>query len=232
MLGSGCVIVGTADVEPRPGEAIRVDLRAGGDQAEDEVGEVEPLTRLDVLEHRRLHCVDPDTDVVRECRLLDVVRHSSVAVALDDAEAELHLLLEQADRDRRPARAMGAQEVLEVDRRQEVAVHDEKRLVEAAYQGQRPGGSGRLVLVRVIERDPEARAVAEVRLEQGGEMADREGDAADPGDAELANEDLEDGHVAHRHQRLRQDRRVRRQASPTPSREHHGAGAVRLCQIA
>ena len=59
-----------------------------------------------------------------------------------------------------------------------------------------------------VKRTAPATAVAEVRLDQRREVTDGERDIADSGSAELADEDLRDGKVVDRDQRLRQNGRV------------------------
>ena len=130
---------------------------------------------------------------------------------MDDAEVDRHLAREHGDRGGCAARSVLVEERREVERRQEVAVHDEYPLAVEPHPRDRACGAERLVLAPVDELDPEAAPVAEVRLDQLGQVADREIDAREAGRREPAEQDLEDRHVADRHQRLRQHGRVRPQ---------------------
>ena len=77
------------------------------------------------------------------------------------------------------------------------------------------------------------RAAVEDRPNQVREVADAEADVDDPRFLELADDDLEDRLLAHRHQRLGQDRGVRGQTRAAPAGQHdrlhvpQAAGAVR-----
>ena len=108
LVHRGLVVVVAADVEPvvlvaapRPHHLARVE------QAQDEVGEVEPLAALDLLERPRREGVDAHADLVAVGRLLDVAGEAVrvVGVAeLEHAERDLHLAAVGGDRWRRRRR--------------------------------------------------------------------------------------------------------------------------------
>ena len=118
----------------------------------------------------------------------------------------------------------------EVDRREEIAVHDEQALEVALDLRERACGAERLFLAQVVQVDAEAGAVAEVGLDQLREVADGQVDMVEAGLREPAEQDLEHGHLADRHQRLRQHGRVGGEARPLAAREHDDFDRARRCR--
>src|SRR5450756_848234 len=212
LLGCREVVV-AADVEPASLERHRPHLFACADELEQEIWHVEPLAGTDALEHVRRESVDAHAHVARGFGLLDVA-YDAIAVGLDDAEV---------DRVRAPKRRharggagldMIREERSVVEGGEDVAVHHEKRLVEVADGGQRPGRAQRSVLTRVADLHVEASSIAEVGLDELGKVADGQRDLLEPPPHKLANDDLEYRGFAERHERLRKHQRVWRKPCP------------------
>jgi hypothetical protein len=90
-------------------------------------------------------------------------------------------------------------------------------------QGEGADCAERLLLAEVVDRDAVRGTVAEKRLDQLGEVPCSDRDAVEPVVAQLADDDVEHRPVPDRHQRLRQDGRVRLQARTEAAGEHNGA---------
>ena len=125
---------------------------------------------------------------------------------------------------------MDRDELGEIERRDDIAVQHQERLLEPAHPRERSRGAKWLALVVVVDRYAVGRAVAEHRLDEVGEVADGEGQPGEAVDAKLLDEQLEDRAIADREQRLGQNRGERPEARALAAREDHrapsGAGAV------
>ena len=143
-----------------------------------------------------------------------------VAVDVHDTEVDRNLAREHGKRRRSATRDVPVHERREVECREQVAVHHEHAVLREIHLRDRAGRSERLRLAPVDELDAEPLTVAEVRLDQLGEVADREVDADEARRREPSQQDLEHRHVADRHQRLRQDGRVRPQPCSRSAGEH------------
>src|SRR5438874_2035756 len=95
------------------------------------------------------------------------------------------------------------------ERCQEIAVHDEHTIRIEAHFGKRPSCPQGFSLAPVNKLDPETPAVAKVRLDQLGEMADCEVRTGKSSRNELAEQDLEDRHIPDRHKWFGKNCRVR-----------------------
>src|SRR5205823_12545339 len=102
-----------------------------------------------------------------------------------------------------------------------VAVHDQEGAAQAGDTGERAGGAGRLLLLHEVDlRQPAQGAVlGDEGVEVGAHVAEREGDVVEPGPGELADDDLQDRHLADRQQRLGDDAGERGQPAAAAARE-------------
>jgi len=91
----------------------------------------------------------------------------------------------------------------------------------SVQQPQRPGGPERALLVQVVQRNPEAAAVAEPLLEGLGHVVDREVHVLDAGRRQAADDPLDDRRRADAQQRLGHPVGDRAQPQPaSPGHDH------------
>ncbi len=192
-----------------------------------DVREVEVLAARDQVHHLSLEDIDAHADVVRDRRFLVVVDDPR-PVEPDHPELDRHLALERGDRRGGAARLVKAHELPEVERREEVSVHHEQPLGRIRERRERAGGAERRFLPQVLELDAEPLSVPEVRFDQLGEIAHREVDPLESRRREPPEQDLQHGHLPDRHQRLRENRRVRREPRAPASGEHDDVDRVVL----
>ena len=145
--------------------------------------------------------------------LLDVAPEPLPPSSLDDAEVDEHLAAVQRDGRRRAAGDVRLVEGTVVERRQQIAVHHQEVLAEPV-EHRRDGSrrAERLVLERVVDAQPEARPVLEEGLKHLGHVPAGQGDLTHLGRVQLPQDDLENGHVPDRHQRLGDHGGVRAQS--------------------
>src|SRR4029453_5554393 len=135
-------------------------------------------------------------------------------------------------RDRKGVLATNAvlYELREIERRQDIAVHDEQRFAPPDT-AKGPGRAQGLLLLDVLDRSsrPPVSAV-ENSPDQMGEVADAERHLVEAVPGELIEDDLEDRPVPDRHEGLGQHRGIWSEPRPAAAGEHDGAnrtGAVR-----
>ena len=147
-------------------------------------------------------------------RLLDVVGESSVGVDFQHTEVDLHLSFISRDRHRRVVRFVEHRQAIEIERRQQVAVHHQKRLVGAGQQPETAGRVERRRLAKVIDAEAVALAVAQEGADQLGQVPGNDRQVGDAEQLQLADEDLDHRRVVERHERLRKRRGERLQPRP------------------
>ncbi len=177
---------------------------AGVDQSGDQLGHVDLGARLHHPAHPGLDDIDAHADSVVVARLLAVAGDQAGGVGLQDARAD-----DGRDDVRRHgngglALAVGPDNGGVVDVADYVGVHDQHGLAELRQQRYGPRGADGGVLADVGDAAVEARAVAEIGLDQGGEVIDRQGDVADAELLQGADDVFENRLVAYRHERLGQ----------------------------
>ena len=101
-------------------------------------------------------------------------------------------------------------EGLEIEVRQDVAVHDQKILAQVTDKGERPDRAQRRVFDRVVDLEPPAGAVAEKNLDQLRQNGQTEMVMSrKPTFPRRTSTRSQDGLVAHRQERLGQNSCVR-----------------------
>jgi hypothetical protein len=105
--------------------------------------------------------------------------------------------------ERRGATPVVAEESVKIEVREYVTVHCDERAVETLDETKWRGRAERLRLARVFDLDGIVRAVAKNCLDQVRQIADAQRDVRDPTRSELAEDELQNGAIAYRHQRLR-----------------------------
>ena len=218
------VVLVAPDVEPVAVVDVGAHLHVRLEQALHEVGQVEALVGLDVLERRGLDDVDAHADDVRELGLLleagDHAGLAGVAVEVDHAVLGAHHAAVGGDREDVAALAVDVHQVRVVERGEHVAVHHQEGVVEAVDGRQRADGAERLDLLVVVDAHAVRGAVAHDGAHEVREVADRQRQVVEAGVAELVHHHVEDGAVADRQQRLRQDRGVRPEPRPLAAGEN------------
>ena len=160
-------------------------------------------------------------------RLLEEALDAVVLVGDDDPELERVLDRLEADRDGGALLLVELDDLAEVDVAERVAGDDEERLVEAVRcVAHRAGGAERALLDRILDVEPEALAVAEVRPNRLRHEGDRDDDVGETMLAEQLEDVLHARLADDRHHRLRLVRRQRAQARALAARHHDGLQAV------
>ena len=158
------VVLRTPDVKPHTVVVGHTHRLSGVEKGLDQIGEVEvPLAR-DVPQSLGLHGVDPHAHPRRDLRLLDEAPKTLVgAVRADvkDTVVDLDLPLLRRDGDEILVIVVVSQERAVVKPRQDVAVHDNKRRVQATDEAERRRRAERLRLAHVLDGGP----VCPTRLE-------------------------------------------------------------------
>jgi len=113
-------------------------------------------------------------------------------------------------------------ETPEIQIGENIAVHDDERLVEAVNKAKWAGCAERLLFVRVTDVHVTICAVVENSPDQVRQVADTEDNVPDAMRLELFDHDLEDRSLADRHQWLREDRRIRSKARSAAAGKHDG----------
>ena len=192
-----------------------------------DIGEVEVLAGRDQVHDLPLENVDAHAHVVRDRRFLVVVDDPR-PLDPDHAELDRHLTLERRNRRGRTARFVKGDELPKIERREEVSVHHQQPLGRIRERGKRAGGAERLILPQGFQLHSEPLPVPEVRLDQLGEVSDREVDPPGTGRRETPEQDLQHGHLPDRHERLGEDGRVRREPRAPAAGEHDDVDRVVL----
>jgi len=131
------VILVAAEVAPVPGVPVDTDLLTPIEERVDEIGEVEGDPCGDHLEHLGLHDVDAHADERRDLGLLDESDEPARLLRLDDPVVQAGLPLVHSDGQDETVGQVEVDELPEIERRQDVPVHHEKRLVQALDQRER-----------------------------------------------------------------------------------------------
>src|ERR1700730_2909727 len=104
---------------------------------------------------------------------------------------------------------------------EQVSVCQKERFVQKVkHIAKRACGAERLVLVAIIEADPEFRTVAKIRFDQMSKMIDRDDDFTNSYGLHPSQKELENRHVAQRHQRFREQNRIRMQSRALAARHY------------
>ena len=190
-------------------------------------GEVDGLTRRDVVEDARLQDVDPGVDGVAEHLtprgLLQEPLDPSVLAGDDDPELDGILDPLQRDGGERAGLLVAADDLGEVDVGQHVTGDHEERLVElVSGVAHRAGSSQRRVLGGVSHLDAELPAVAEVGADLVREERHGDHDLVEAVAREQLHDVLHHRPVRHRHHRLRLVAGQRAQPGALAAREDHG----------
>src|SRR5579885_3168255 len=201
---------GRADVDPVGVRGdVRVELLAALEKVREQpVLERVVLARRDVVENFRVENVCPGVDVAAvrlfRLRLFEEASDVPVLFSLDDAVARRIFHGREDDCRRGLVVVVLADDALEVEVCDDVAVEDDGRL---AYQifGElvRARRAHRLRLDRVVDLDAELRAVAQLLLDLERLVRERERDVGDACAAERVNLVKEERAVADRDDRLR-----------------------------
>ncbi len=178
-----------------------------------------------MLQHFRLEHVDAGVDRVRKHlpprRLLEEPLDLAVLVRDDDSELERVLDRLEADRDGRAFLLVELDDLAEVDVAERVAGDDEERLVErVGRESNRAGCAERVLLDRILDVEPEARAVAEVRADRLRQERDGDDHVLEPMLAEQLEDVLHARLADDRDHRLRLVRGQRPEASPLAAGHH------------
>ena len=220
------VLIQVSDVLPVAVADVAVERAAHLEQEREELlREVVRAVGRHVPQDLGLEDVDACVDRVRENLapggLLEEALDAPVLVGDDDPELERVVDRFEADRDRGLPLAVELDEPGQVDVAEGVAGDDEERVVElAAREPHGARGAERRLLDRVLDRQTEAVAVAEVAPDRLRQERHGHDHVLEP----MGPEQLED--VLHarladdRDHRLGLVRRQRAQAGPLPSRHH------------
>jgi hypothetical protein len=153
--------------------------------------------RSDEARDPRLEDVDPGVDLALDGGLLLDPRHP-VAVALDAAERDRVQVAARADGRREAAAGVEGEHGLDIDRGDQVAVEQQHRAGRwSGQQAERAGRAQGLALAQVPDRGPEGAPVAEVVLDDVGEVADRDEDPLDAEAHQVEHDPLEDRAARH-----------------------------------
>jgi len=127
---------------------------------------------------------------------------------------------------------MVADERPDVERGQHVAVERDERIVEPWDEPERAGGPQRRIFLDVRDRRLRIGAGVEDRANEVGEVAHAERDVEEPLILQLVDEDLEDRALPDRHERLREDGRVRREPGTAAACQDHGLADMAVRAVA
>ena len=222
-----------ADVLPVALHDVTVDRASHLEQQRKELlGEVVRPTGGNVLEDVGLEHVDAGVDRVREdltpARLLEEPLDAAVVVGDDDAELERVVHRLEADRDGGVVCPVRLHECTQIDVAERIARDDHEGLVEKrAREPHRPRCSERLLLDRVVDREPRRLAVAEVPADRLRHEGERDYDLLEPVAAQELENVLHARLADDRNHRLRLVRGQRSQPCPLPSRHHDRLHDVR-----
>ena len=153
------VRLGRADVEPVAGERDAVDGALRGEPREDLALDRDGATRGDEVEHLRLEHVEAGVDEVGVDllgpRLLEEGLDTTVRGGADEPVPARVGDRREQDRRLRAGRAVERHQLAEIGLAQRVAVEREEAPLELAPgEADRAAGPERLVLDRVLEREP------------------------------------------------------------------------------
>src|SRR5436190_13507168 len=166
----GLLVVFTpTDVEPEAVVAVGADGRTLSQQRLHEIREVEVAGRRDVVQHLWLEHVDPHAHRRRHLGLLDVCLHTVPAAVLPEmqhAVVDLDRSVARGDRQDVALAAVVADQSIEVERGEHVAVHGEEGPVETVDKSERRSRPEGLFLSHVGDLDAVARPAAEHSLDQ------------------------------------------------------------------
>ena len=152
-----------------------------------------------------------------------VARDLVLAVEFDDAQVDLRITAMASDRQIGLRVFVVVVQPVVPQRREHIAIHDQKRFGQILDEREWTDRAERLVLARVVDANAPLAAVAEIGHEQLREMARGERDVIEAGAGQLTDDDLEDRHIAHRHERLRERDRVWSQSASFPTGKDDGS---------
>src|SRR3981081_1151392 len=109
----------------------------------------------------------------------------------------------------------------EVHRGEQVSVCQKECFVqEVKHIAECACGAERFVLVAIVNPHPELRTVAKIRLDQMSKMIDRDDDLTNSNGFHSSQKELQNRHVAQRHQRFWEQNRIRMQPRALAARHY------------
>jgi hypothetical protein len=132
--------------------------------------------------------------------LFDVVTHAPLSVYLDHAEIYPYRLAVCGNRQQRALLAMEGEQRAKIDVAENIAIHDEKGIVQIGHRGQRTGRAGRVIFVHDIDLKQFMQSL--VLGQKGGKIlahvAQRQCCSIKTSVSQLAEDDLQNGQVTNR----------------------------------
>jgi hypothetical protein len=187
------VVTMIADIEPIALKGIAHHGAAIGQEALDQVRKVQMFLWLNILQYLMFEDVDTHADLEYVQGFFDVIRNTVVDLMVDNPEIDLEILFIGPDSDKALMLLVELEEVTIVKIGDDIAIHDQKALLQVVHLRQwtnRPQG---LILkaIRNVETIP--LAMIDIGLNHLCHIAHRQGDMRKAKMLQLTQDRIENG---------------------------------------